>query len=93
MSNGASLAPQLIKIDFAVLPAASLLILPYRKMLRIVRFQFLKQLVHGVPKLLIILPGFTGVDKFQQGGKILLLLWCLIPDIPDQRTIKQTLCL
>ena len=66
-----------------------LLILANCKMFRLLLFQFLKKLIHRIPKFFVILTGFAGVDELQQRGEVLLLLRGLIPDVADQCTVKQ----
>ena len=60
-------------------------------MFRILRLQILKHQIHRILELLVILPGFGGIQKLQQGGEILLLLWRFVIDKSDQRTIEQSL--
>ena len=66
-----------------------LLILTDCKVLRFLLFQFLKQFIHRILKLFVILAGFAGVDELQQRGKVLLLLRGFIPDVANQCTVKQ----
>ena len=58
-------------------------------MLRFLLFQFLKQFIHRILKLFVILAGFAGVDELQQRGKVLLLLRGFIPDVADQCAVEQ----
>ena len=55
--------------------------------------QFLKHQINRIFKLFIVLPNLHGIDKFNQGGEILLLYGSFIMNISDQRTIEQRLCL
>ena len=61
-------------------------------MFRLLLFQFLKKLIHGILKFFIILAGFAGVDELQQRGEVLLLLRGFIPDVANQCTVEQPFC-
>ena len=69
------------------------LILPDCKMLRLLLFQFLKKLIHRIPKFFVILTGFAGVDELQQRGKVLFFLRGFIPDIANQCAVEQAFSL
>ena len=58
-------------------------------MLRLLLFQFLKKLIHGIFEGFIILAGFAGIDELQQRGEVLLLLRSFIPDVANQCTVEQ----
>ncbi len=62
---------------FAVLPARQLifLILRMAKWVRILLLQLLEHQVNRILKFLIILPDFRSVDKLNERGKVLFLLW------------------
>jgi hypothetical protein len=59
------------------LPARQLifLILRMAKWVRILLLQLLEHQVNRILKFLIILPDFRSVDKLNERGKVLFLLW------------------
>ena len=59
-------------------------------MFRLLLFQFLKKLIHRIPKFFVILTGFAGVDELQQRGEVLLLFRGFIPDVADQCAVEQS---
>ena len=62
-------------------------------MFRLLLFQFLKKLIHRIPKFFVILTGFAGVDELQQRGKVLFFLRGFIPDIANQCAVEQAFSL
>src|SRR5699024_3959046 len=56
-------------------------ILPHRKVVGLLFCQVLKHQVYRVLEFLVILSHFHDVEKFQQGGEVLLLNWGLVVDI------------
>ena len=68
-------------------------ILPNRKMVRLFLLQIFKHQIDRVLKILVIFTDFHSVDEFDERGKVLFLLRCLIVDIADESTVKQDFCL
>lgn len=94
ISKGARRAPQLTRIDFKVLPAASLNLAYWRTAKWFgFSFQSFKHLIHWILKGFIILAYFHRIQEFNQCCKVLLFQRCLIVDITNQSTIQQGLCL
>ena len=62
-------------------------------MIRLLLFQVFKHQIHRILKILIILTDLHGIDKFDERGKVLFLLGCLIMDVADESTIEKSLCL
>ena len=62
-------------------------------MVRLLLFQVFKHQIHRILEILIILTDLHGIDKFDERGKVLFLLGCLIMDVADESTIEQCLCL
>ena len=73
------------KLEFGVLPDS--------KMVRIFLLQIFKHQIDRVLKILVIFTDFHSVDEFDERGKVLFLLRCLIVDVPDESTVKQDFCL
>ena len=55
-------------------------------------FQVGKQQIDGALIFLVVLAGFAGVDKFQQGNKVHFLGGGFIPNVADQRGVVETFC-
>ena len=64
-------------------------ILPDSKVVRFILLQIFKHQIHRVLKILIIFTDFHCIDEFDERGKVLFLLRCLIVDVPDESTVKQ----
>ena len=56
-------------------------------------FQVGKQQIDGALIFLVVLAGFAGVDKFQQGNKVHFLGGGFVPDVAHQRAIQKPFCL
>ena len=59
-------------------------------MIRVLFFQLIKELVHGIFETLIILSSFRSIDHFQQGGEVLFTFWSFIPDVSNQSRVIET---
>ena len=62
-----------------------------RKVVRVAGFQLVEHDIHGVLEGLIVLSGFRGIDHFEQGSKVFLVIRCLVPDVTDEGCIVQLL--
>ena len=62
-------------------------------MIRLFLFQVFKHQIHRILEILIILTDLHGIDEFDECGKVLFLLRCLIMDVADEGTVKKGLCL
>ena len=60
-----------------------------RKVVRVAGFQLIEHNIHGVLEGLIVLSGFRGIDHFEQGSKVFLVVGCLVPDVTDEGCIVQ----
>ena len=66
-------------------------ILSHRKVIGFLCFQFLKKKINSVFEFFIVFSCLGSIDKFKQGGKVLLFLGRFVPDIPDQSAVIQAL--
>ena len=62
-----------------------------RKVVRGAGFQLVEHDIHGIFEGLIVLSGFRGIDHFEQGSKVFLVVRCLVPDVTDEGCIVQLL--
>ena len=62
-----------------------------REVIRVTGFQLVEHLVHGILEGFIVLSGFRGIDHFEQGSKVFLVIRCLVPDVTDEGCIVQLL--
>ena len=62
-----------------------------REVVRIAGFQLVEHDIHRVLEGLIVLSGFRGIDHFEQGSKVFLVVGCLVPDVTDDGCIVQLL--
>ena len=69
------------------------LILLYGEMVWLPFFQISKKNVNRTLVVLVVFPGFTGIDKIQQCYEILFFLRGLVPDVADQSAVVQSFCL
>ena len=60
-------------------------------MVRLLFLQLRKKEVNWALVSLVVLPGFTGIDKIQQRYEILFFLRGLVPDVADQGGVVQPL--
>ena len=60
-----------------------------RKVIRVAGFQLIEHDIHGVLKGLIVLSGFRGIDHFEQGSKVFLVVGCLVPDVTDESCVVE----
>ena len=60
-----------------------------RKVVRVAGFQLIEHDIHRVLEGLIVLSGFRGIDHFEQGSKVFLVVGCLVPDVTDEGCIVQ----
>ena len=60
-----------------------------RKVVRVAGFQLIEHDIHGVLECLIVLSGFRGIDHFEQGSKVFLVIGCLIPDVADESCVVE----
>ena len=60
-----------------------------RKVVRIAGFQLIEHDIHGVLEGLIVLSGFRGIDHFEQGSKVFLVVGCLVPDVTDEGCVVE----
>ena len=58
-------------------------------MIRLFLFQVFKHQIHRILEILIILTDLHGIDKFDERGKVLFLLRCLIMDVADESTMDK----
>ena len=68
-------------------------VLPDSKVVRIFLLQIFKHQIHRVLKILVIFTNFHSVDEFDERGKVLFLLRCLIVDIADEGAVEKGFCL
>ena len=68
-------------------------VLLHREMVGVAFFQVGKQQIDGALIFLVVLAGFAGVDKFQQGNKVHFLGGGFVPDVAHQRAIQKPFCL
>jgi len=57
--------------------------------IRVTGFQFIEHDIHGIFEGLIVLSGFRGIDHFEQGSKVFLVIGCLIPDVADESCVVE----
>ena len=60
-----------------------------RKVVRVAGFQLIEHDIHGVLECLIVLSGFRGIDHFEQGSKVFLVVGCLVPDVADESCVVE----
>ena len=60
-----------------------------RKVVRVAGFQLVEHDIHRVLEGLIVLSGFRGIDHFEQGSKVFLVIGCLIPDVADESCVVE----
>lgn len=58
-------------------------------MVRVAGFQLVEHDIHGVLEGLIVLSGFRGIDHFEQGSKVFLVVGCLVPDVTDEGCVVE----
>ena len=58
-------------------------------MVRVAGFQLVEHDIHRVLEGLIVLSGFRGIDHFEQGSKVFLVIGCLIPDVADESCVVE----
>ena len=61
------------------------------EMVRVFFLQMLKEDIHRALDFLVVLPGFAGIDKVQEGDEIPFFLRGFVPDVADQGTVIQAL--
>ena len=66
-------------------------VLLHGEVVRVLLLQLGEQQVHRGLKLLVVLPRLAGVDEVQQGDEVSLLRLRLVPDVPDEGGIVQSL--
>ena len=66
-------------------------VLLHSEVVRVFLFQLGEQDVHRALELLVVLPRLAGVDEVQQGDEVSLLRLRLVPDVPDEGGIVQSL--
>ena len=62
-----------------------------RKVVRVAGFQLVEHDIYRVLEGLIVLSGFRGIDHFEQGSKVFLVIGCLVPDVTNEGCIVQLL--
>ena len=62
-----------------------------REVIRVTGFQLVEHLVYGILEGLIVLSGFRGIDHFEQGSKVFLVIGCFVPDVTNEGCIVQLL--
>ena len=72
-------------LEFAVLFDGEVIRLPF--------LQLRKKQVHRALISLVVLSGFTGIDKVQKRDEVLFFLRGLVPDVADQCGIIEAFCL
>ena len=60
-----------------------------RKVVRVAGFQLVEHDIHRVLEGLIVLSGFRGIDHFEQGSKVFLVIGCLVPDVADESCVVE----
>ena len=60
-----------------------------RKVVRVAGFQLVEHDIHRVLEGLIVLSGFRGIDHFEQGSKVFLVVGCLVPDVADESCVVE----
>ena len=60
-----------------------------RKVVRVAGFQLVEHDIHRVLECLIVLSGFRGIDHFEQGSKVFLVVGCLVPDVADESSVVE----
>jgi len=68
-------------------------VLLHSKVIRVTGFQLIEHDVYGIFEGLIVFSGFGGVDHFEQGSKVFLVIWCFVPDVADEGCVVQLFCL
>ena len=68
-----------------------LAVLFHREMLRLAFLQSVKQKIHGIFIILVVLAGVTGIDHVKQGYEVLFFLRRFVVDIANQRRVIKAL--
>ena len=66
-------------------------VLAHGEVPRVFGLELIKQAVHGVLELLVVLADFHAVEHFKHRAEVLLLLRGLIMDVADERHVEQLL--
>ena len=66
-------------------------VLAHGEVLRVFGLELIKQAVHGVLELLVVLADFHAVEHLKHRAEVLFLLGSLVVDVADERHVEQLL--